>query len=107
MKPFYGAPRKSAGKPVKLPKRIRTHCPSCGKHTQHTVAQVKKRAARSLSWGQRQFLRTLRGYGSQPRSEQRKFYKSTKKVALLLKCTECGKSHPRRGFRSKTVKFGE
>jgi ribosomal protein L44E len=24
-----------------------------------------------------------------------------------LKCSECGKSHPHRGFRSKTVKFEE
>jgi large subunit ribosomal protein L44e len=92
---------------VKLPKKIRTYCPSCRKHTTHAVSQVKKHSARSLSWGQRQFLRTLQGYGSQPRSEQRKFYKTAKKVSLLLKCSECGKSHPHRGFRSKTVKFGE
>jgi large subunit ribosomal protein L44e len=90
-----------------LPKKIRTYCPSCRKHTKHSVSQVKKHAARSLSWGQRQFSRTTTGYGSQPRSEQHKFYKTTKKITLLLKCSECKKSHPRHGFRSKMVKFEE
>lgn len=92
---------------MKLPKKMRTYCPTCKKHTQHAVSQAKKRSARTLSWGQRQFVRTTRGYGSQPRSEQKKFYKTTKKIVLMLKCSECGKSHPRRGFRSKMVKFGE
>jgi large subunit ribosomal protein L44e len=90
-----------------LPKKIRTYCPSCRKHTEHTVSQAKKHSARALSWGQRQFTRVSKGYGSQPRSEQHKFFKTTKKVVLLLKCTKCGKSHQHRGFRSKTVKFGD
>ncbi|MFN4133207.1 MAG: 50S ribosomal protein L44e [Candidatus Hadarchaeales archaeon] len=92
---------------MKLPKKIKTYCPTCKKHTEHTVSQVKKRSASPFSWGQRQFAKVMRGYGSQPRSEQRKFFKTTKKVSLLFKCSVCGKSHPRKGFRSKTVKFGE
>lgn len=92
---------------MKIPKNIRTYCPTCRKHTEHLVSQVKKRSASPLSWGQRQFMRIARGYGSQPRSEQRKFFKTAKKVALLLKCSVCGKSHPKEGFRSKTVKIGE
>jgi large subunit ribosomal protein L44e len=92
---------------MKVPKKIRTYCPSCGKHTVHTVSQLKKRAPRSLSWGQRQFARVTAGYGSQPRSEQKKFAKTTKKIVLMLKCTVCGKSHPRRGFRAKGIKFEE
>jgi len=92
---------------MKIPKKIRTYCPKCRKHTEHSVSQVKKRAARALSWGQRQFARVTAGYGSQPRSEQKTFYKTAKKVALLLRCNECGKAHPRKGFRSKKVTFGE
>jgi large subunit ribosomal protein L44e len=90
-----------------IPKKIRTYCPSCRKHTEHSVSLLKKRPPRKLSWGQRQFARVTAGYGSQPRSEQKKFSKTTKKVVLMLKCGECRKSHPHRGFRSKGVKFGE
>jgi len=92
---------------MKVPKKLHTYCPSCRKHTEHRVSQLKKRSPRRLSWGQRQFARVTAGYGSQPRSEQKKFAKATKKVALMLKCSVCGKSHPRRGFRAKSVKFGE
>ncbi len=90
-----------------IPKKIRTYCPSCRKHTEHSVSQLKKRSARKLSWGQRQFARATAGYGSQPRSEQKKFSKTTKKVVLLLRCKECKKAHTYRGFRSKNIKFGE
>ncbi len=90
-----------------IPRKIRTYCPHCRKHTQHNVSLQKKRSARPLSWGQRQFARVKSGYGSQPRSEQKKFSKTAKKVVLMLKCNECKKSHSRRGFRSKGVKFGE
>ena len=92
---------------MKIPKKLRTYCPSCRKHTEHRASQLKKRSARPLSWGQRQFARVTAGYGSQPRSEQKKFSKTAKKVVLMLKCSVCGKSHPRRGFRSKGVKFEE
>jgi large subunit ribosomal protein L44e len=92
---------------MKVPKKLRTYCPHCKRHTLHTASQAKKRSARSLSWGQRQFIKVSSGYGSQPRSEQKKFYKTTKKFVILLKCSECGKAHPRRGFRSKKVAFGE
>ncbi len=92
---------------MKVPKKLHTYCPSCRKHTGHKVSQLKKRAPRRLSWGQRQFARVTSGYGSQPRSEQKKFAKATKKVVLMLKCSVCGKSHPRRGFRAKSVKFEE
>jgi len=49
----------------------------------------------------------MAGYGSQPRSEQKKFAKAAKKIVLMLKCSTCGKSHPHRGFRAKGVKFKE
>jgi large subunit ribosomal protein L44e len=86
---------------MRIPPKIRTYCPHCNKHTEHEVSVQKKRPARALSWGQRQFARIMKGYGSQPRSEQREFAKTCKKVALVLKCTECKKAHQREGFRSK------
>ena len=91
---------------MKIPKKIWSYCPSCRRHTEHTVRQLKKRPPRELSWGQRQFARVLKGYGSQPRSEQREFSKATKKTVLMLRCETCGKSHPRKGFRAKRVEMG-
>jgi large subunit ribosomal protein L44e len=92
---------------MKLPKQIRTYCPSCRKHTVHKIHRQKKGSARSMSWGQRQFSRVEAGYGGQPRSEQRSFSKTTKKATLVLECSECGKKHVRPGFRTKGVKIGE
>ncbi len=69
------------------------------------MTQLKKRSPRSLSWGQRQFARVMKGYGGQPRSEQKRFAKTTKKVALVLRCSICGKSHPKVGFRAKKVEM--
>jgi large subunit ribosomal protein L44e len=86
---------------MKIPPKIRTYCPYCRRYTEHEVSTQKKRPARALSLGQRQFARIMRGYGSQPRSEQREFSKTSKKVALVLRCKECKKAHQREGFRSK------
>lgn len=90
---------------MKVPKQLRTYCPSCRKHTLHKVYQLRKRAPRPLSWGQRQFGRVTAGYGSQPRSEQKKFAKTAKKISLVLKCSKCGKSHTHRGFRAKGIEI--
>jgi len=90
---------------MKVPKQLRTYCPSCRKHTLHKVYQLRKRAPRPLSWGQRQFGRVTAGYGSQPRSEQKKFAKTAKKVSLVLKCSKCSKSHPHKGFRAKGIEI--
>jgi large subunit ribosomal protein L44e len=92
---------------MKVPKQIRTYCPTCHKHTKQNVHQLKKRSPRPLSWGQRQFRRVMAGYGSQPRSEQKKFAKTAKKITLMLKCSVCGKSHPHKGFRAKTIEIVE
>jgi large subunit ribosomal protein L44e len=92
---------------MKVPKQIRTYCPTCNKHTKQNVHQLKKRSPRPLSWGQRQFRRVMAGYGSQPRSEQKKFAKTAKKITLMLKCSVCGKSHPHKGFRAKTIEIVE
>lgn len=91
---------------MKIPKKIWGYCHSCRRHTEHSARQLKKRPPRELSWGQRQFARVLRGYGGQPRSEQREFSKATKKIVLILQCQACGKSHARRGFRAKRIEVG-
>ncbi len=92
---------------MKIPKEIRTYCPSCRKHTSQKVHRQKKGKARPMSWGQRQFKRVKAGYGGQPRSEQHEFSKTTKKATLVLECVECKKKHIRPGFRTKAITIGE
>ncbi len=91
---------------MKMPTKRRTHCPTCKKHTEHDVLKVKKRKPSELKAGQRQFRRVLKGYGGFPRALP-SGSKPTKKVVLLLKCKECGKSHSTKGFRVKTLELVE
>ena len=47
---------------MKLPRDVKTYCPHCDKHTNHTVEKIKKRPASELKWGQRRFRRITAGY---------------------------------------------
>jgi large subunit ribosomal protein L44e len=92
---------------MKLPKKRRTYCPSCGKHTIHEVLRVKKRKASELKAGQRQFRRVMRGYRGFPRPQPSGAGKPTKKMNLVLRCTECNKAHNVQGTRAKKLEFVE
>jgi len=86
---------------MKFPKVIRTHCPYCGKHTEHKVELVKKKPRRTLAHGQRRFLRKMKGYGSFPKENPKNREKSTKRVNLKLTCQVCKKAHSIKGWRAK------
>jgi large subunit ribosomal protein L44e len=89
---------------MKFPKIVNTYCPTCRKHTEHTIKQSKRRgrsAAHPQSQSQRRFDRKMKGYGSFPRPNPKGEGKPTKKVDLRLKCKECGKQHTKRGFRAR------
>lgn len=88
---------------MKFPKKIRTHCPHCNKHTDHKSHSESKKTARSQSWGQRQYKRVASGYGGQPRPKQKSFAKTTKRSNIVLECMECGKKQVRTGSRSKKM----
>ena len=92
---------------MKIPKKIRTYCPRCGKHTIHTVTIYKTGKRRSLSEGQRRYERKNKGYGSKRKPEQKRFAKVTKKVVLKLKCTQCGYITHREGIRLKKAELTE
>ncbi len=92
---------------MKISKKRRTYCPACKKHTVHDILRVKKRKASELKAGQRQFRRIMKGYGGFPRPQLSGAGKPTKKVNLILKCTECEKAHNVRGFRVKKLEFSE
>lgn len=91
---------------MKFPKEIRTHCPTCRKHTIHKVHRESKGSPRSDSWGQRQYRRVVSGYGGQPRPKPKAFAKVSKKAVLVLECTECGNKQVRAGPRTKKLEVG-
>ncbi|MEM1725449.1 MAG: 50S ribosomal protein L44e [Thermoplasmata archaeon] len=91
---------------MKFPKEVRIYCKYCKKHTLHTVEISKKKSRRTLSHGQRRFLRKMKGYGSFPKENPKGREKSVKKVDLKFKCKECGKKHSHgKGFRTKKIEL--
>ncbi|RLG87609.1 MAG: 50S ribosomal protein L44e [Thermoprotei archaeon] len=92
---------------MKVPKVIRTYCPRCRKHTEHSVSIYKHGKRRTLAEGQRRYLRKQEGYGSKRKPEQKRFAKITKKQVLKLKCRVCGYIQHRRGIRLKKLELVE
>ncbi len=92
---------------MKFPKRIRTYCPRCNTHTEHSVTQYKHGKRRSMSEGQRRYERKQEGYGSQRRPEQKRFAKVTKKVVLRIQCSQCGYKRHILGIRLKKIELVE
>ena len=48
---------------MKIPKVVRTYCPKCRIHTEHSVSIYKKGKERSMSWGARKHEEDKKGYG--------------------------------------------
>ncbi len=87
---------------MKFPKTISTYCPSCRKHTEHTVEITKKKPRRTDAQGQRRFLRKMLGYGSFPKENPKGRAKPTVKLDLRFTCSVCKKAHTRgKGWRAK------
>jgi large subunit ribosomal protein L44e len=92
---------------VKLPKKIRTHCPFCGKHTIHEIEKVKKGKASSLTRIARQKARqskvgNIGKFSKVPGGE-----KPTKRLNVRFRCTECKKAHTRKMFRASRFELEE
>ena len=87
---------------MKYPKKMRTHCPYCKKHTEHTVQRNKNKSRRKTAQGERRVIGLKKGYGGFPRPNPKGREKPTRRTDLRYKCTECNKLHTRgSGFRSK------
>ena len=86
---------------VKFPSIVRAYCPFCRRHTTHEVSEVKGKARRALSKGQRRAERHKKGYGNKGKyskkaiTQAKMASKTSKKVDLRLKCQDCDKMHPR------------
>ncbi|MCS7135903.1 MAG: 50S ribosomal protein L44e [Nitrososphaerota archaeon] len=90
---------------MKVPATIRTYCPKCNTHTQHTVSLYKKGKERSLAIGARRHQRELKGYGGQKYPIQREKAKTTERKTLILKCQVCGFQVFRGGIRLKKLEI--
>jgi len=99
-----------------MPKTKRTYCPTCRKHTEHKVFEVKKGQPSSLSYGSKVRARKrgrARGFGnlgrySKPAVTKFKMTgkKQTKKTDLKFQCSVCKKYHlQRKGFRTKRLEL--
>ena len=79
---------------MKIPKKIKTLCPKCRKHTEHTVKKItfKKSPskARKVAWGQKKHLEKTKGYTSQL-AGKKKVVKQRHKSVAMLECSVCKK----------------
>ena len=101
---------------MKIPKTLNRLCKTCKKHTQHKVAQNKKKQASPLSRGSKVRARlrgVARGSGNLGRYSKpavtkfkRTGAKNTKKTDLRYTCNVCKKaSCQKTGIRAKRVEF--
>ncbi|MCL4389084.1 MAG: 50S ribosomal protein L44e [Candidatus Marsarchaeota archaeon] len=73
---------------MKIVKEIRTYCPKCNKHTQHTVRLYSGKAERGQSMGKRRNIRKRKGYFGKVKGIATHI-KVAKRQKVLLECKEC------------------
>jgi len=86
---------------MKIPNSMRTFCPRCNTHTDHSVSLYKAGKRRGAKKGERHQVKRKRGYGGQKFPLQRNQAKVSKKHSLMLKCGECDYILQRKGIRAK------
>lgn len=78
---------------MNIPKIIKTYCPSCNGHHDHSLKLFKPAAARALAWGTRQNLRKhKKGYGGKAEFTII-VKKQNKKPTFVAACSNCKKKH--------------
>ncbi|PIT84095.1 50S ribosomal protein L44e [Candidatus Micrarchaeota archaeon CG10_big_fil_rev_8_21_14_0_10_45_29] len=86
---------------MKYPKKTRTYCPKCKKHTEHKAKLVSKGKNRPMAIGNRKHARKLKGRGGK-RAGKVPVKKQGKRQTIVLLCPECKKKHIRTiGTRTK------
>ena len=102
---------------MKTPKIRNSYCKKCKKHTKHKSAQNKTTGTRgalkrgSITRAKKRGLGTgfgnLGNYGSKPAMTKwkRSGFKTSKKIALKLTCSECSTSKLLQQRRAKKVEF--
>ncbi len=74
---------------VSYPKKVRSICKKCAKHTQFNVSVYKAGKRDPHVQGERRYHRKQQGFGGQTKPVFHKKAKTTKKIVLKLKCAEC------------------
>jgi len=88
---------------MKSPKTVKTFCPRCKKHTEHSVSLYKAGQRRAAKMGERKHDDKKKGYGGQKYPFQRNKAKTTRKQSLKLQCKVCGYQLQREGIRLKKM----
>ncbi len=88
---------------MKVPRTMRTYCPKCKTHTEHTVSIYKAGKRAGAKKGERRQAERKKGYGGQKFPEQHNQAKVTKKQSLMLRCRECNYTMQRKGMRLKKL----
>ena len=88
---------------MRIPKVIRTYCPRCRAHREHSVTLYKPGKRRALAIGERKHEEEKKGYGGQKYARQRRFAKTTKKQTVKLTCKTCGYIQHRKGIRIRRL----
>jgi large subunit ribosomal protein L44e len=86
---------------MKFPKEVNRYCPTCRKHTRHSVSKYKAGKERALNHGRRRVNRKKKGYGSFPKEIFKKNAKINKKTVPIFECSDCGKKHYGKSYRVK------
>merc|ERR1719178_152776 len=74
---------------VRFPKERKMYCTKCKKHCTVKVTQYKAGRSSLTVQGKRRYDMKQRGFGGQTKPIFHKKAKTTKKIVLRLKCTEC------------------
>merc|ERR1719510_2090537 len=92
---------------VNVPKQRMTFCKDkkCRKHTLHKVSQYKTGKKSPVCQGERRYHMKQAGYGGQTKPIFRKKAKTTKKITVRNKCSECGLIMLQKLSRAKTFEL--
>lgn len=101
-----GAPLKRPVLCMKRPRKLKTYCPKCKKHTLHEVERIKKKKASELKQGQRRFRKKTSGYRGFPRPKPDR-EKVTRRVNIRFRCETCKKAHQSPCIRAKKFELTE
>lgn len=95
---------------MKMPRKRSMYCPTCRKHTDHTISIARKRKRGELRKGHRRFRRKVkpggktRGGRGFPKSSQKR-EKPTRRPDLRYTCTKCKKSQTKPCIRTKSLEL--
>jgi|TARA_B100001971_G_scaffold146134_1_gene135176 large subunit ribosomal protein L44e len=82
---------------------MRTYCPRCNTHTDHSVSIYKAGKRRGAKKGERHQARRKKGFGGQKFPLQHNQAKVSKKQTQMLKCIECNYTLQRKGIRLRKL----